>query len=55
MAPLGETMRNRLNDLEEAQKAQPRATSHAEAERRLIEQEARLREIERKSQDPTHT
>ena len=35
-------MRNRLNDLEEAQKAQSRVTSHTEAERRLIEQGRRL-------------
>jgi hypothetical protein len=45
-----ETMRQRVTDMEETLKAQPRASTHAEAERRLIDQEQRMRETERRAQ-----
>mmetsp|Transcript_20146 Transcript_20146/g.35774 ORF Transcript_20146/g.35774 Transcript_20146/m.35774 type:complete len:2724 (+) Transcript_20146:77-8248(+) len=46
-----EQMRQRLADMEDAMKAQPRVVSHAEAERRLIQQETKLKEHERQARE----
>lgn len=42
-----EKLQQKVTDLEEVMKAQPRVVTHAEAERRLIEQEQRMRVDER--------
>lgn len=46
-----ETMRQRVAEMEEVLKTQPRVVTHAEAERRLIEQEQRMRESDRQHLD----
>eukprot|EP00931_Biecheleriopsis_adriatica_P037375 TRINITY_DN21430_c0_g3_i1.p1 TRINITY_DN21430_c0_g3~~TRINITY_DN21430_c0_g3_i1.p1 ORF type:complete len:2799 (-),score=680.31 TRINITY_DN21430_c0_g3_i1:45-8354(-) len=46
-----EQMRQRLKDMEEAMGSQTKVVSHAESERRLINQEIKLKEHEREVQD----
>ncbi|CAE8720172.1 unnamed protein product, partial [Polarella glacialis] len=46
-----EQMRQRLADLEDATKSQPKVASHADAERRLIAQETKMREVDRQAHE----